>query len=390
MRGSIRKRGNGYSVVYDTGSRWDEKKQEWKRGQKWERVPPPSTKKHAEKLLAERLSQLHRGEYVEPKKITFEAFKEVWLTTYAQGQVRPSTMAQYLSLFKMHIIPALGQMELSEIGVQDIQALKSTMLAADLSPQTVRHALCLTRQMLTHGVDWGFILRNPAKKVKDPRIPKHEMDCLSPEEARIFLGFVSEKWYALFLVAITAGLRIGELLAAKWRNLDWNRGQYFVRETLTRKTATQEVGFAQTKTEGSSQSVDLTPTCLEALKAHRARQAEEKLKTGEDYQDMELIFATPKGTPLNDRNIVHRVFEPALKAAGLRRIRFHDLRHTCASLLIHQRESPKYIQKQMRHASIEITFDRYGHLFPDVNREAARRLDATLFGEGGQPRVSNA
>ena len=117
---------------------------------------------------------------------------------------------------------------------------------------------------------------------------------------------------------------------------------------------------------------------------------QEELPEGETYRDLDLIFPTPKGTPLNDRNIIQRVFHPTLKKVGLRRIRFHDLRHTTASLLIHQGESPKYIQRQMRHASVEITFDRYGHLFPDANQEAARRLDVTLFGTGGQAGMSNA
>ncbi len=389
-RGSIVKRANGYTVVYDAGMKWDEKKGRWVRNQKWEKVTHPDTLKHAQKLLRDKLNQIDRGEWVEPSTMTFGAFKDVWLTKYAEGQVRPSTLAQYLSLFRMHVIPTFGGMELAKIGVEDVQGFRSSMLAAELSPQTVRHAMRLVRQMFGHAVDWGYLRHNPAKKVKDPRVPKHEMDCLTPEEVRIFLDNVPGRWYAFFLTAITTGLRFGELLAAKWSNLDLNRGQYFVKETLTRKTETQGVGFAQTKTEGSSQSVDLTPACLDALQAHKARQAEEKLQAGEHYRDLDLIFATPGGTPLNDRNVTERVFHPALKKAGLRRIRFHDLRHTCASLLINQGESPKYVQRQMRHASIEITFDRYGHLFPDANREAARRLDATLFGAQGQKAEQSA
>ena len=361
-----------YYIVYPVGQK-----------QKWETVPPPRTRKHAEDLLAERLTQLNRGEYVEPSRMIFGKFKDIWLTKYAIGEVQPSTLAQYYSLFRVHIVPAFGQMELGKIGVEDVQGFKSAKLAEELSPQTVKHTLCLIRQMLNHAIDWGYLRHNPAKKVKDPHVPKREMDCLAPGEVRTFLEHVPEKWYGLFLIAITTGLRIGELLAMKWRYLDWSREAYFVKETLTRKSETQKVGFAQTKTEGSAQSVDLTPKCLEAIKAHRARQAEEKFQTGASYQDLDLIFATPKGTPLNDRNVTNRVFEPALKAAGLRRIRFHDLRHTCASLLIAQGASPKYIQRQMRHASIEITFDRYGHLFPDSNREAARRMDEMLFGTGG-------
>ena len=166
--------------------------------------------------------------------------------------------------------------------------------------------------------------------------------------------------------------------------LDWNGGRYFVKENLTRKTQTHPKGFAQPKTKEAAQHVDLTPSCLDALPTHRKRQAEDRLKAGEEYRDMDLVFATAKGMPLDHWNVVKRVFEPTLKAAGLRRMRFHDLRHTCASLLIAQGESPKYIQKQLRHASIDITFDTYGHLFPESNREAARRTDETLFGSQRQ------
>jgi len=394
MRGSIQKRTitsrkdgkpvEQYYLVYDVGLKWNEMTGQHTRRQKWEKVPPPNTRKHAEKLLAERLSQVHKGEYLEPKKITFREFKDIWLEKYAKGQVRASSLAWYLCLFRNHIIPAIGEVELAHIGVEDIQGLKAQKTGV-LSPQSVKHMVRLIRQMLNHACDWGYIRTNPAQKVKDPRVPKHEMDCLTPAEVRLFLGGVPEKWYALFLTAITTGLRIGELLAMKWDNLDWQRSQYFVRESLTRKTETEEAGFAQTKTEGSAQAVDLTPTCLEALQAHRKRQAEERLKAGESYQDHDLVFATALGTPLNDRNVVNRVFEPTLKAVGLRRICFHELRHTCASLLIAQGENPKYIQKQMRHASIQITFDRYGHLFPDTNREAVRRLDETLFGSQERP-----
>lgn len=124
----------------------------------------------------------------------------------------------------------------------------------------------------------------------------------------------------------------------------------------------------------------MTPVCLEVLREHHKRQTEEKLKVGSDYQDQDLIFATAKGTPWDAHNVVNRQFLPALKDAGLRRIRFHDLRHTCATLLINQGVPPKYIQRQLRHASIETTFDRYGHLFPETNQEAVQKLDAALLG----------
>jgi integrase len=390
MRGSIVKRAGEakkdgkpieqYYVVYDVGLKWDEKKGEYVRRQKWEKVLPPNTRKHAEQLLAERLSQVHKGEFIEPTKITFREFKKTWVKKYAEGQVRPSTMALYQGHFRKHLLPAFGDMEIARIGVEDIQALKSSKLAEGYAPQTVKHMLRLMRQMLEHAVDWEYIRTNPAKKVAHPRIPRKEMDFLAPEEIRLFLAHVPVRWYAFFLTAITTGLRIGELLAMKWGNLDWEKEQYFVREIYARRRAEYEGGFAEPKTEESKQPIDLSPSCLRTLQEHRKKQTEEKLKTGKDYMDIDLIFATAKGTPLDHKNIVHRQFFSSLKDAGLRRIRFHDLRHTCASLLINQGESPKYIQKQLRHASIETTFNRYGHLFPEKKQEAMRRMDEALFG----------
>jgi integrase len=383
MRGSIVKRQGKatkdgkpitlYYVVYQVGKR-----------QKWEAVPE-RTRKAAEKLLAKRLNEIGNGEYREPSRMTFGEFKDVWVEKYAEGQVRGTSLDKYQSMFRAHILPAFGQMELAGIGVEDVQGFKSRLLADGLSPKTVEDGLCLVRQVLDHAVDWGYLRHNPASKVKAPKVPKPEMDCLAPEEARVFLDNAPPRWYAFFLTAITTGLRIGELSAMKWGNLDWNQGRYFVKENLTRRGE-----FAKPKTESSLAPVDVTPRCLEALREHRARQAEERLKAGESYQDHDLIFATSKGTTLNDRNVTERVFHPALKAAGLRRIRFHDLRHTCASLLINQGESPKYVQKQMRHASIQMTFDRYGHLFPEANREAVRRLDEALFNSADKASAGSA
>ena len=235
--------------------------------------------------------------------------------------------------------------------------------------------------MLDHAIDWGYLRENPAKKVRNPKVPRMDMDFLTADEVGLFLKHVPEKWIPFFLTAIVTGLRIGELFAMKWGNLDLNREQYFVKETWLRPRSGHPATIAEPKTETSVAPVDLTPTCLKSLKQHRRIQTEKRLMVGSDYEDNDLIFSTPKGTSLDPWNVTKRVFNPALKASGLRRIRFHDLRHTCASLLIAQGESPKYIQKQLRHGSVEMTFDRYGHLFPDTNREAARRLDETIFGK---------
>jgi integrase len=369
-----------FYIVYDAGTKWDEEKQKSVRDQRWEAVElsdkgRPATRADADAQLADRLTKINRGELVQVKKITFREFSDLWMEKYAAAHVRPRSLDKYRAFLDKHLLPAFGEMGLVQIGVEDVHGFKAAKLEERYSESTVKGLLALLRQMLNHAIDWDYLRTNPAKKVKDPRIPKREMDFLVPEELRGFLENAPQKWYPLFLTALTTGLRIGELLAMKWKHVDWKGSLYLVRETLTRKTKTQERGFAEPKSVGSMAPVDLTPTCLDTLKAHRKAQAAEKPEAGEGGEDLDMVFPGPTGKALDDRNFVHRAFEPALTAAGLRRIRFHDLWHTCASLMIAQGEGPKYIQRQLRHASIDITFNTYRHLFPETNRQAAKRMD---------------
>lgn len=206
MRGSIVKRkgsltANGksvdhYYVVYDADMRWNEVEGRYERNQKWEKVPPPNTRKHAEKLLVERLAAIHRGEFVEPSKIAFREFADLWMQKYAAGQVRPSTFALYEGMFRKHLLPAFGNISLAK--VEEIQGFMSNKLASGLARQTVKHLLRLLRQMLDHAVDWDYMRLNPAKKVAQPRIPRREMDFLTADEVRLFLNKVPAGWYAFF------------------------------------------------------------------------------------------------------------------------------------------------------------------------------------------------
>jgi integrase len=215
---------NLYYVVYNMNGK-----------PKWEKVLPTqyrlqARRQDADDLLALRLNQIRGGEFIEPSDITFEEYKEVWLKKYARGEVRPTTMDQYESLYSKHIIPELGEKRLPRIGVEDIQGFKSALQQKGLGPQMVKHNLRLVRQMLNHAVDWGYIRDNPAAKVRYPKIPRREKEMesniLTPAEIRLLLEHVPDRWGALILVAITGGLRIGEILAMRWSNVEWNSGQY--------------------------------------------------------------------------------------------------------------------------------------------------------------------
>ncbi len=229
------------------------------------------------------------------------------------------------------------------------------------------------------------------------------MYALSPEQAMQFLAAAAHDRYAtLFAVALTTGMRPGEYLGLQWKDVDLERGTLTVRRTLVWHYGNGgKWSFEEPKTPRSSRSIPLPPSVVEALKEHKRRQAEERLKAGwEDveengglvrksrYTDNDLVSATPTGDPVDMRNLVNRHFKPILKAARLpKSIRLYDLRHSCATLLLAQGEHPKVVSERLGHASITLTLDTYSHVLPTMQQQAAERLESVLFKGRNQTRL---
>ena len=364
MRGSIQKKGNNYYIVY-----YVNRKQKWKAAGK--------NKKTAERMLADVVGQIYKGEYRELPSITFGEFAQKWLDEQARFRVTSGTLVNYKSLLNNHILPTFATKKLASIRFDDIQAfIAYEMDEGRLQPQTINLLLRPLNGIFKYAVRSGYLRENPAQYVETPKVIHPEMDFLTRDEVTLFLQHVPGRWYALFLTAVMTGMRRGELLAMRWGNLDWNRRQYFINETLSQRTGE----FHEPKSEKSRRAVDLPPTLLKVLRQHRLRQNEEKLESGPKYHDEGLMFCQKNGKPFDAANLLKWVFFPVLKKAGIRRVRFHDPRHTYVSLLIAQGENPKYIQSQLGHASIKTTMDRYGHLMPETRQDAAKRLDEQLFG----------
>ncbi len=182
---------------------------------------------------------------------------------------------------------------------------------------------------------------------------------------------------ALYVLALTTGMREGELLALQWKDLDMAGGSLQVRRKVSRIT---NKGFvvSEPKTAKSRRNIPLAPRTLEALKRHRVRQNEQRLALGDAWEDQGLIFANSLGKPLEVSNMTRRSFRPLLVKAGLPQIRFHDLRHSCATLLLSMGIHPKVVQERLGHSQISVTLDTYSHVLPSMQEEAAQRLDALL------------
>ncbi len=203
------------------------------------------------------------------------------------------------------------------------------------------------------------------------------MKTLSPEEARRFLEVSQgERLYALYVLAITTGMRLGELLALRWRDVDLERG--VLRVTATLQKTRDGYLFAEPKTERSRRQVVLSPSAIEALREHRLRLLEERLRLGDAWEDHDLVFPNEIGRPLDRTNVSHRSFERILKRAGLPRLRFHDLCHTAATLLLGQGVHPKVVADMLGHSTTSVTLDLYSHSTPAMHRQAALALDSLL------------
>lgn len=361
-KGSVTKRSGSWYAVYRVAGR-----------QKWEKAG--STKRSAERLLAKRMDEVHMDVYREPVRIVFRDFAAKWLEDYAKVSVKESTYVSYETIIRLHLNPAFGDRWLHQITAGDIQQFVSSKVSEDdLSSKSVVNMLVPLKEMFKHARIWGYVSRDPAELVEKPRVEQEEMDFLSPDEIRLFLNSVMPRHYGLFLTAVLTGLRRGELLALKWGDIDRNASQIVVRRSLYRGK------FGSPKSKYAYRRVDMSPTLREALEEHRLVRV---------ASELDLVFCNTEGQPLEPDNLIKRQFHTALDRAGLRRIRFHDLRHTYASLLISQGENIKYIQQQLGHSSAKTTLDRYGHLMPSRQNGAAHRLDQTVFGNSVRKLLEN-
>ncbi len=219
--------------------------------------------------------------------------------------------------------------------------------------------------------------RNVTELVDVPKMDHPEMATLTEDQARAFVHAAkTDRLEALYVLALTSGMRQGELLALRWRDVDLKTGTILVRATL-QKTA-DGFTYAPPKTKRSRRKITLTSIAIEALSRHHARQSKERLALGSAWQDRDLVFPNTVGDPIQKSNLIYQSFRPLLERAGLPLIRFHDLRHTAATLMLLQGVHPKVVSEMLGHASISITLDLYSHVLPNMQKDATAALDRLL------------
>jgi integrase len=334
------------------------------------------TRAEAAEKLTKAMADRDGGLIFEGENRTLSAYLDGWLNGPAKGSVKPSTFESYERMIRNHIKPALGHRKLKALAPDHVQYFYQSKLDAGLAPGTVRLMHGILHKALEQAVKWGTVPRNVCKSTTPPKPDSEEIKPLDSEQARRLLKAASgDRLEALYVLAVTAGLRIGELLGLRWQDVDLDSAALRVRRT--KSTAKSGPTFTAPK-NGKGRSLKLTRHAVEALSSHRAAQNAERLKTGSLWEDNGLVFATHGGKPLDSHNVARTSFKPLLKRAGLPDIRFHDLRHTCATLLLSRGHHPKLVQELLGHASVALTLDRYSHVLPGMGDQTAAAMEAAL------------
>jgi integrase len=337
-----------------------------------------ATRQDVARRLAEGRRDRDKGLPIVREKQAVATFLADWLEV-VRPTVKPRTWIRYRQLVSKHANPALGTIKLMKLTPQQVQGMYANKLAEGLSTTTVNHLHAVLHRAFDQAVRWGLVVRNVCDLVDAPRMAHHEMQVLTPDQAKIFLAAAQgHRLEALFVLALTTGLREGELLALKWRDLDLDLdgGTLQVRGSLQRTDEGLVIGTP--KTPQSRRHVGLTTAAITALRAHRTRQLEERLQLGPSWHDHDLVFANAIGRPLEASDLLQRQFYPLLQRAGLPHIRFHDLRHTAATLLLLQGIHPKVVSEMLGHSQVGITLNLYSHVLPNMQRDATAAMDRLL------------
>jgi integrase len=363
---------------------------------------------------------------VASERQTVGQFLTHWLEAVARPKLRPRTYLSYEHVIRLHLAPGLGHIPLRRLTPQALQAWINEH-AARTSPRRCHAVRAILRAALNQAVAWGLVARNVAggKLVTVPRATRRSIQPLDPDQARAFVEAISgHRLEALFTVAIALGLRLGEALGLRWVDVDLKADCLHVRQALQRvggdsvrrrrlweehRALKTVLGLAEDdqekarlkgemrrvwtamrapdvrttltatepKTERSRRSIALPAVVRTALEAHRKRQLEARMLAGQDWQDSGFVFTTGRGTPLDGRG-VHHAFKALLKKADLPTIRFHDLRHTAATLLLSQGVSPRTIMETLGHSQISLTLDTYSHVMPTLKQDAAIKMHDVL------------
>jgi integrase len=338
------------------------------------------SRREAEDRIRAVLNDRDNGLPRQTKAPQLSQFLSEWLEAI-KPSIRTSTFASYEGVVRLHLMPALGRITLDRLAVDDVARLVRTKQAEErLSTRSVRYVLFILRNALNKAVRWGLVGRNVATLVDPPRVKYRDVRVLSPEETtKLLTAARGDPLEGLVVLAVSTGVRLGEALGVTWADIDLERRQMRIDKSLQRVTGAGQV-VSETKTRRSRRTIVLPVIAAEALRQQLSTQRSQRRAFGHGWPDGGFVFTSSNGRPLDARN-VQRGFRRIVRRAKLPRMRFHDLRHSCASLLLTQGVAPRVVMETLGHSRIAVTMDTYTHVMPALQHEAADAIDRSLAGE---------
>jgi integrase len=351
---------------------------------KWIATGTPS-KREAQRVLAHVLAEYNAGAPLPTPRAgspLLGAFLAQWMESKGK-RLRRSTAQSYGSIVRHRLIPNLGRHRLADLTPQlletyllaEMDSPRLDRRTAALSPGYVAYEANVLKAACADAVRWGLLLANPMDRVALPRVPRREPQYFTPAQATRFLeeAKATSRYYALYLLAIRGGLRIGEIAALRWPDIDLEGAVVRVRHNLDIRCRPAVLGPTKT---GRTRTVDIGQDTAEALRRHKLTQMKTRLALGPGWNDEDWVFTTASGRHIWREELKRADFDPICARLGLPRIRLHDLRHTMATLMLAQGVHPKVVQERLGHSSIAMTMDTYSAVLPGLQREAADLIEA--------------
>ncbi|KNF06980.1 site-specific recombinase XerD [Gottschalkia purinilytica] len=386
MAGSIEKRGeNSYRLIVSGGYGLGGKRK------KYTKTVKCKNKTEAKKELAKFITEIESNSYVEPSKLTLESFSKRWINDYAKPKLAPKTIYEYERLLELRIIPALGHLPLSRVKPMHIidfyNLLQENSVRKDgkkgrLSNNTISHYHRLLKNIFGTAVKWQLIPINPLENVDPPKIKKREANYYNEEEVKQLIEALQDeelKYRCAIMITLASGLRLGELMGLKWECVDFKNNtieivranQYLVNKgTFTKDT----------KNESSNRIIALPQSVMDIIKEYKKEQNENRLKCGEMWNDTDFMFTQWNGLPMHP-STPSGWFGKFLRRKGLKKITFHQLRHTSATILINAGLNIKALSARLGHSNTSTTLNIYSHALKSADKTAAEKMQNIMFNE---------
>jgi integrase len=366
-------RANGEGTVYRKGKGYEAAiSYQGKR-----RTARAATATEAKARLRELLRRAEEHQFTQDERLSVEKYLEYWLTV-VETTVRPNTYKRYAEYIRVHAVPMIGRHRLRDLRPLHLQQLYASRLQAGASASTVAHLHTVLQRALTMAERWEYVTRNVARQVTPPSVPRFQLKPLTPQEVRrLFAAAQPSRYEAVIYLAVLTGLRLGELFALRWSDLELG-DEPVVRVRGSLQRVKGQLVVLEPKTRESVRDVAVGSLGAEALRRHRARQVEERLRVGAAWEDVDLVFPNVWGRYTAPDYFVRRDFRRIVERADLPRMRFHDLRHTFATLQLNGKQPLKIVSEMMGHTRVGITQDLYTHVSAQMQRGAAAALDQLL------------